>query len=340
MATMNIFAANAFSTFELTTAFNKIDYAPGLLGSLGIFTPRPSRTRVVAVERRADTLALIETSQIGAPPKKLENDKRDIRNFETVRLAKGFTLYAEELNGIRAFGTETELMQVQAEVARRAQRVRRDMEVTHEHMRLGALQGIVLDADGSTVIRNYFTEFGISAPTAIDFALNTAATKVRIKCHEVVRKMKQAAKGAMDAPGATVHALCGDEFYDKLITHPEVEKTYLNWSAATDLRQNTAYGAFVYGGITWHNYRGTDDNSTIAVPTAEAKFFPVGASEVFEVAYGPAEFMPWVNAPGQASYALTIPDRDRQAFQEFELYSYPLYMCTRPEILQKAVVAA
>lgn len=338
MATMNIFASNAFSTFELTTAFEKLDYAPGLLGSLGIFTPRPSRTRVVAVERRENTLALIETTPIGAPPKELENDKRDIRNFETVRLAKSFTMYAEEVNGIRGFGSETELMQVQAEVARRAARIRRDMEVTHEHMRLGALQGILLDADGSTVIRNYFTEFGISAPTAINFALDTATTKVRLKCHEVVRKMAQASKGAM-GPGATVHALCGDEFYDKLTTHPEVEKTFLNWQAAADLRQNTAYGAFTYGGITWHNYRGTDDNSTIAIPTAEAKFFPVGASEVFEVALGPAEFFPWVNAPGQMSYALSIPDRDRQAWNKFELYSYPLYMCTRPEILQKAVAA-
>jgi len=34
-------------------------------------------------------------------------------------------------------------------------------------------------------------------------------------------------------------ALCGDDFWDALTTCAEVERTYLNWSAAQDLRGET-----------------------------------------------------------------------------------------------------
>ena len=287
MASMDVFNSSAFSMTSLTGAVEKTDYKPQLLGELGIFEPMPVRTRTLFVDRRNGALSLIPSSPTGAPPEELVKDNRTAVPLQTTRLAKAFTLYAEEVQGIRAYGSETELMQVQAEYLRRMSRVRNDMELTHEYHRLGALQGKLLDADGSTVIYNYFTEFGVSEASAIDFALTTDTTDVRAKCHEVTRAMARSAKGAF-TPSTTVHALVGDTFYDNLITHPNVEKTYINWSAAADLRQNTAFGAFTYGGITWHNYRGTDDASTVAIAANEAKFFPVGANDVFKKAMAPA----------------------------------------------------
>ena len=334
MATMDIFPQSAFNTVSLTAAFQKIPYQPSLLGELGIFEPTPSRTRHIAIERRNGFLSLVPTSPIGGAVTQLNDDKRDIRDFRTVRLAKGFTIFAEELNGIREFGSETELMQVQEEVARRAGRVKNDMELTEENMRLGALRGVVYDADGS-VIRNWYTEWGIAAPAVINFALDVATTDVRQQCMSVIRAMARASQGAY-TNASSIHALAGDQFYDALIGHPSVKQTYLNWNAATDLRQDLAFQAFTFGGITFHNYRGTDDQSTVTVPSADAFFFPVDAPGVFQVARGPAEFEPWVNSLGQESYALTIPDRDRQAWTKFEQYTYPLHICTRPEMLLTA----
>ncbi len=338
MASMDIFNSSAFSMTSLTGAVTKVGYKPQLLGQLGIFEPMPVRTRSLFVDRRENALTLIPTSPTGAPPKELEVDPRNAVPLKTTRLAKGFTLYAEEIQGIRAFGSETELAQVQAEYLRRMAMVRDDMELTQEYHRLGALQGLLLDADGSTVIYNYFTEFGVSEASAIDFDLdnaNPATGAVRKKCAEVIRAMARAAGGAF-TPGTTIHALAGDDFYDDLINHPEVEKTYLNWAAASDLRGDKTWQAFTYGGITWHNYRGTDDNSTVAIDADEAKFFPVGARDVFKVAYAPAEFGPYINTAGQPTYAMNIPDRDRQAWTRGELYSYPLFFCQRPDVLRKA----
>ncbi|TPW26027.1 major capsid protein [Pararhizobium mangrovi] len=333
MASMDVFKSSAFSMISLTGAIQKVDYVPQMLGQMGIFEPMPVRTTKLFVDRRDGMLALIPSTPTGAPPVELEKDLRDAVALQTTRLAKGFTLYAEEIQNIRAFGSETEFMQVQAEYLRRMQRVRTDMELTHEYHRLGALKGLLLDADGSTVIYDYFDAFDVTKPDPIDFALDTATTDVRKKCQDLTRSMARSSRGTF-TPATTVHALAGDDFYDALISHPSVEKTYLNWSAATDLRDNKAFGAFTFGGVTFHNYRGTDDNETVAVDPDQAEFFPVGASGVFKKAMAPLEAMQYVNTPGQDVYAMNVMDRDRNFWTRGELYSNPLYFCQRPEVLR------
>jgi len=334
MASFDIFNDDAFGAVQLTAAIEKVPYVPSFLGSLNIFQPVPVRTETVAIEKRNGKLSIIQTSERGAAPQQRENEKRDIRDFRTVRLAHGDTLYAHELQNIRAFGSDTELMQVQAEVARRMASIRQNFELTWESHRLGAIQGIVLDADGSVII-NWFNAWGINQPAEVDFELDDAATDVRGKCQAIVRAMVRAGKGAF-LPSTQIHALAGDDFYDMLTNHKTVRETYLNWTSAAELRGSNAFQAFPYGGIMFHNYRGTDDNSTVAVDAAKCKFFPVGAPGVFQTAYSPAETFDFVNTPGQELYAMTIPDRDRNAWVELEAYSYPLHICTRPEMLLRA----
>src|SRR5690606_9048740 len=126
--------------------------------------------------------------------------RRRVRDFRTPRIAKGDRLHASELANIRAFGSETELMQVQAEVADRLNGpagLMREIELTWEHMLLGAVQGVVYDANNTDVIYNWHTEFGTTQAPEVNFSLPTAADgDVRKKCNEVVRAMMKASKGA------------------------------------------------------------------------------------------------------------------------------------------------
>lgn len=336
MAEMTIFLNDAFRAATLTAAINRRPHKPGFLGSLDIFEPKPVPTITIGIESRGDSLALIQTSERGAPLQEADNAKRDIRDFRTVRIAKSNTLHAYEIQGIRAFGTTSELQQVQSEVARRLGGLQDDIDLTTEHMMLGAIQGIVLDADGS-VIRNWYTEFGIAQPAEVDFELDDADTDVRGKCAAISRATQRAAAGAW-LTSTQLHALAGDDFFDALINHDRVRDTYLNQQAAAALREPLAFDSFRFGGITFHNYRGTDDNSTVAVGPGVCKFFPVGGRDVFQVAQSPAETFDFVNTPGQPSYAMLIPDRDRNAWVKPEVYSYPLHVCTRPAMLQRAKV--
>ncbi len=83
--------------------------------------------------------------------------------------------------------------------------------------------------------------------------------------------MKRAAQGAWVEGRTRAVALCGDAFFDALISNPEVRSTYLNWMQAQELRQNLAFEVFNWGGIDWINYRGSDDTVGL-VGTATAEF--------------------------------------------------------------------
>ncbi|SHO65821.1 Phage major capsid protein E [Pseudoxanthobacter soli DSM 19599] len=328
---IDIFSGNPFRMVEMTESVQKIDFKPQLLGSLGIFEPDYLRGRDVGISEQDGTLSLIQTSPNGAAPAELNPDTKLVRKFTTTRLAKGSTIYGYEMQGILGLPEDEQLVEAMTEVADRQRRIRDDIELTHENMRMGAINGVVKDADGSTII-DWFSEFGIAPPAEVDFELDDASTKVLLKCHDVRRAMQVKAKGAWNNT-TSVHALASNSFYDQFITHASVERTFLNWQAASDLRQASEFGAFVFGNITWHNYRGTDDGTTIAVPDGKVRFFPVGARGVFREVFGSAEFIPYVNKRALDIYSLLVEDQQRGAWVRPEQYSYPLHVCTRPEML-------
>ncbi len=345
MATMDIFNADAFRVVELTAAIDKVPRQPNLITSMNIFTPRPVRTEKVEVEERDGTLSLIQTSKRGAPLEERKTEKRNVRDFRTSRIAKGDTVQASEIADWRAFGTDSELVVVADEVMRRLAGetgLMREAELTHENMGLGAVQGIVLDADGS-VIYNWYDAFGVTQPAEIDFDLDNAspaAGALLKKCDQVVTAMRNAAKGAW-GQRTRVIGLCGTNFWRDLITHPEILKL---WELATLYGDQTGLRALLgaaigtpieYGDITFMRYWGTEDDSTVAVPTDKVKFFPMDAPGAFQVAYSPLETMGFVNTPGKDMYAMIVRDLQRDMWIRPEIYSYPLFMCTRPLMLQR-----
>lgn len=334
MAGFDIFTNNAFSLTELSGTVDKRDYVPGLLGRLGIFNAKPVRTRSIWIDRTTSGVSLIQTSPLGSAPEQADKRTRDMISLMIPRLYKQDVLSASELDGIRAFGTESELEAVGTEVRDRFDRLNADLALTEEKHRLGAIQGILLDADGSTLY-NYYTTFGEAAPATIDFALSTATTDVGLKCLDVKEAMLVAAKGSM-MDGTRVHALCGQTFYRQIISHESVAKEWEAWRTSAAVRNLDPFDMFEFGGIVFHNYRGTDDGTTIAIGAKEAKFFPVGSQDMFEVAYAPYESLGAVGSRGQRVYANIIPDPKRNFFAELELFSYPLHYCKRPGILQSA----
>jgi len=342
MATMDVFKADAFSMFELSSAVSKMDFNPQMLGSMNIFDPKPVRTKTVWVDRQTDTLNLIGFSERGAPADQNARDSRDMLALNIPRLAVQDTVWAHEVANLRAFGTETELMSVQREVATRLERMRQKVEYTEEYLRLAAIQGLALDPrDGSTYY-SYYTEFGEAQDTATSFELDQAGTDVAGICRDIVRSIQRSAKGSWVMGRSRVHALVGDDFFDALISHPNVKEMWLGWQAAAELRGVDAFSQFDFGGIVFHNYRGSDDNSTVAIGATVAKFFIVGGDGIFVKAMAPAdEFMPYVNTPGQPIYAVQELDAafmNTPRFAKYHVHSYPLYYCQRPGTLRRGTL--
>ncbi len=342
MAHMDIFNADAFQTMELTAAVNKRPHLPSFLGSLGLFTPKPIRAKTATFEQKDGRLNLVQTSPRGAPLQPRTRDPRSLRYLEAPRIATCSTITASELAGLRAFGSESELVAVQAEVNTRLEELRSDVALTWENMRLGAVQGIVKDADGSTLY-DLYSLFGVNQPEEVDFDLDNASPAsgaLRTKCTGVIRAAQRAAGDAWIEGQTFLYGLADDTFFDQFVAHPE----YRAWQAATPaaamLAGPTAFREIEFGGIRIRNYRGTDSatpaGKEVKVPTGTCKFFPVNAApDLWQVVLTPGEFFDTINLPGQELYALVIPDRDRNAWAQVEMYSYPLFVNTRPLCLQR-----
>jgi hypothetical protein len=332
MPGMDIFEQDAFSTVELTAAVNDLAYVPGRIGQLGVFEERGVRTTRVSVEKKDNALALIPTTQRGSSPVKNVKDQRTIRDVSTVRVALSDDIYADEVQNIRSFGSESELQGVQEEVADRQFTMTQKMDATMEHHRIGAIKGIVYDADGSTVILNLFTFFGVSAIADVDFDLSVSADGVvRNKCNSVLRSIEDELGGI---PYTGVIGFCGSTFFDEFTANVEVRDSY-KVQEGPALRERTARRSIFFGGILFEEYRGSV-GGVAYVGAGDCQFFPVGCPGLFLTRYAPADYWDTVNTRGIPRYSRQFGDpTGADRYRTVEVQTNVLHLCTRPRVLIK-----
>lgn len=339
MEFMDIFNDDAFSLVSLTSMINNIDYVPGRAGALAFAgVGQGVATTSIAIESKAETLSLIQTSPRGGPAPQEKQDKGTLRNVSIPQIKLEDEIGAHQIMNVRELGSSDALRGAQRVVQTQMTKMTRRHDMTLEFHRLGALKGQILDADSSVLV-NLFTLFGISAPADVNFQLTTGSTDVRGKCAGVIRTMKRNIKLAW--PGtAKVWAFCGDNFFDALISHAEVKAAYANWNAAAAALGNSfVHDVFPFGGITFENYQGTDDNSTVAVGTDECRLFVTGVPGLYEEYYAPADFMETVNTIGLPRYAKIAPDGKYNRAVGLHTQQNPLPLCVRPQTLIKGTKA-
>lgn len=341
MLTLDIFRDQMFEAVELKGIIDDLEFSPGQVTSLDLFDDEPIRTTEVAITREGDGLVLVPTSERGAPFPQMTRNLRNAKLFSTKRVGLEDRIKSSELLNVISDGMP-ETMQLQRaaeETTKRFGKMRRNLELTREFYFLNALQGVWKDADGSTIY-DFYDEFGLVAPSAVSIDL-TVATNLNLRewiFNNIALPMTVALKNRA-TPGWEIHALCGDGFWVKLTTHPRVEKTYEGYAAAAELRNEVAVaGTFPYGGVVWHHYRGTDDNSTVDIATNQAKFFPKGATDVFKRFLSPGENIEHLGQLGEEWYPIVQPDPEtnKNRWVDLELAQYPLPICLAPQVLLKA----
>lgn len=310
MASIDIFNNDIFSMSSLGVAINKAPYVPNLLGALGIFTEKPIRTTDVWIEERHGRISLIPSGVRGTLPAAnvSPQSKRKARSFKVPHFPYYKEILADSIQNVRAFGSETELQSVAAEVNDRLAEMRQDHEVTDEFQRVSALKGVLLDSDGSTTLYNYFDQFDVTQNTA-NFDWDTNFSDVTTS---VIRQIA----GALGAQlYGQVVAICGNTYFDGARNHAETKAAYAQ-SAYTNannglfllqsqlgpLFYSLASNGFYYNNIWYLNYRGAVGDVTF-VPDTEAYYFPMGVPDLFEDYLAPAPFMETVNTKGQRMYA-------------------------------------
>lgn len=332
---LDVFKADGFSVLSLTDAVNKLPYVPGRLGQLGVFAESGVTTTVISIEENNGVLTLVPATPRGAPGTQNVANKRKLRSLRVPHIELDDTINADEVQNVRAFGSNDQLLGVQQAIGTRMGEMVPKIDATLEFHRIGAVKGIVMDADGATPLYNLFTEFGVSQEAEVDFDLDNAnptSGAVRTKCTEVVRLITNNLLGGMMFQ--RIHAVCGDTFWDQLIAHKEVRETYLNQQEAAQLRNGVAYETLNYGGITFENYRGKVGNVAFVDPL-KAHFFPVGAPGLFKHYNAPADLLETVNTVGLPRYARMYPDQNGK-LMHLEVQANPILICTQPKVLIKA----
>ncbi len=343
MATLDIFNDDAFTLASLTARANsEVGYVPGQIGASGLFEEDGVNTLTVMIEERDGGLELIEPSERGGPGEVIGGEKDKLRAFAIPHIQRDDSVMADEVQGRRAFGTENDVETVQTVVDRKMARHFRSIDATTEHFRVGAIKGNVVTKSGRALF-NLYNEFGITEPAEFNFALGTAGTKVRSKCFDLIRMIED----DLDDNYDHIHAFVGDDFWKDLIEHPSVKETFLNTQQAAELRGSLVTNIFEFGGIVWERYRTgrkvTDSQAELGqtpfIGKDEARFAPVGVSELFITRFAPADYEETVNTDGLPRYAkqYSMPNGKGRSL---EMQSNPLCICTRPKVLRKGVRVA
>ncbi len=329
---LDVFNGDAFNVVSLTAAINRMPFKQSRIGAMGLFASKGIKSTIAVVEEKDGVLSLLPTAARGAPPNVAGRGDRRVRHFNVPHIPLDSAVMADEVQGVRAFGSETETQGVAQVVNDKIAEMRQSHEATLEYHRLGAIKGLVLDNDGVTVIHNLFTEFECiqSAPVVggfaeFDFAAATPAVKVTCMG---IKRMIERNLGAM--PYDHIHCFCDATFFDGLTGEAGVQAAYARWFDGQALRDDMRKG-FEYANIVFEEYRGGIGGVDF-IEAGAAYFFPVGVPGLFVTSFAPADYIETVNTIGKPYYA----KQERMAFDKgimINTQSNPLCLCTRPMAL-------
>lgn len=335
MATLDIFNDDAFAVSQLSQTITDLPDVPTKLGDKGLFDEYGISTTSIMIERQGSSLKLIQTSPRGGVPEPVALGKRKLIDLRTTHLSESWQVLADEVQNVRAFGSETEVDQVKKLVQRKLQAVRDNMDLTLEYHRVGALKGLVLDADGSTIL-DVYAAFGMTQQT-IFFNQTIAANAEPIVS---IRELKRAMKSKLGGRSFTgIRVICSEEFFDDFVGSDKMEKAWALWNNGAYFRADPADDAdFQFAKVSFEIYSGGTDGADF-IPAGEAYAYPLGVPRMFQTAFAPADYMETVNTPGIPFYAKQEPMRMNKGV-EGEAQSNPLTFNSLPEAVIKLKSAA
>ena len=320
----------AFSLTTLTAVINNLPYRPMRLGQLGWFEEQGIAQTTAKIEQLNGTISLVNTAPRGGPGQVILHDKRKELTFGVPHVPAWAGLDADELQNVRAFGSENQPDSVMAARDRLLTKLRQSLELTIEAHRIGALMGLILDADGST-LQNLFTAFGVNQQTQ-NMALGTESTKVKNKVSDAIVKLETELGGSTYSG---LRALCGINFFNSLVNHPNVEKYWLNTPTAPSMVNGSPLQAVEFAGVVWERNRGV---TGCAIGDNDAYLVPEGVPGLFITRYAPANYVETVNTLGLPLYA-KAKERDLGKGYDIEAQTNPLNLCTRPSAIIKLTIS-
>jgi hypothetical protein len=241
------------------------------------------------------------------------------------------TLAPEDLQDVRAFGS-TEPISVAEVYNDKMQQLKDNMTATMEFHRLGAIKGVVLDANGTTVLHDIFNTFGVTKKKMDISFPKTAADDANPILTSILNAKRHVEAAMGGTPFSHIECIIGSDAYDMLTSHKLVREYFERWLSNRSNFGDNDYRkrGFPYGGLTFVERSDVVGGKTM-VDAKKGHVYPVGPG-IFKQYHAPADWMETVNTMGLEYYArMDLKEKGRGI--DIEVQSNPLTLCTFPEAL-------
>lgn len=323
---MPLSSESKFGVKALTTAINKVPTTPTQIRDLGIFEPQYLNTTYINVECRQGRLNLVQSKERGESGQAIPPKDRAIKTFRIPHLPEDDVVRADDVQNLRAFGSD-KAETVENVVSDKLADGKLNLEYTREHLMLGALQGKILDADG-TMLYDLYKEFELTRET-VDWKLDTKTTEVGVLMDKTIAGLRAKQNGAMVTGWV---ALCGLDFLTALKYHDKIKPLYERYRDGAAYREGSANPIeFEHNGIKFIQYTGNFGEKGTKIAADQAILLPVGRKLYIE-AFAPADMNATVNTRALPYYA-SREKLDHDKGWSLHMQSNPLPIALRPELL-------
>ena len=320
-----------FECTEMTAAVNKLPALPVYFRRL--FEVKAVKSTTLSLDIKKGRIVLIGDSPRNTAPESLagRGAKREWKHLSCAHLAQVDTLAPEDIQDVRAFGS-TEPITAAEVYNDKMQQLKDNLTATVEFHRLGAIKGVVLDADGTTVLHDIFKTFGVTKKTLPISFPKTAADDANPILTSILNAKRHVEAAMGGTPFSHIECIIGSDAYDMLTSHVLVRKSFEDWLARKQDYGNNDYRkrGFTYGGLTFVERSDVVGGQTM-VAAKKGHVYPVGPG-IFKQYHAPADWMETVNTIGLEYYA-RMDEKEKSRGIDIEVQTNPLTLCTYPEAL-------
>jgi hypothetical protein len=314
----------------LTDAINFIPGKYGTIASSGLFVEDGIESIIVEININNGVLNVIPAKERGSEPTLQKTGDNLKKYFKLLHYPLSDRVSAADVQNrffYDQFSRKTTDRVIQ-KINDKLELMRKNFAITKEKYLLGALQGILKNNDGTTLI-NVFDEFGLVKKT-VTFDFSNSSFKIRNACKEITRHIKKKLNGEVMS---SVQVYCHSDFMDALSEHPETEKLFLNYKEGAEKRISTGEidKGFFFGGIFFKEYSDSIGDEEL-IEEKKGYAHPIGTQfKTFRLFYGPPVLngLLFSNTFGKEMYVAKKQD-DWNTAIELRAESNPFALVTRP----------
>lgn len=324
---MATFLNGDFSYGTLTNGVNSAPVAVGPVSKSELFELNPIASTELGLELIDDQISLIQTSLRGGIGDMHPHTNRSMVKLTTSHIRTTATMLADSwLNrsGFAQGGTPANVLQERDRVLRE---MRARIDATMDYQKTRALNGQILDADGSVIV-DLFAQFGQSQQV-VECELATASTRMVSKI-VAARRLSEAALGMAYASDWVIFASA--QFMDAVREHPSFELATAGWSAATALTDDHRAGSLVVAGCRMIEVSNIAGKTFIEA--GSAFLAPVGVPGLCVTSFGPADYIEAIGELGLPIYS-KAEELPMGRGLVIESQSNPISVISRPRAIIK-----